>query len=167
MFEERTEGSLEVGKLVDFVILLQDPTNIEPTTIADIRVTETVKEGITVFRLTAAGGKTARDAVGDALGRLLLVMAHATPMAVAMGSPGFARLLAQVPAKRPPDNDQQFNGPQTHVFGNHLVHRQVVVQQGEAAQSQLALRRHDRYRHAMGLNTFASLGHALALWATR
>jgi predicted amidohydrolase YtcJ len=50
-FEEKTKGSLEVGKLADFVILSKDPTKVEPTTIADIKVTETVKEGKTIFRL--------------------------------------------------------------------------------------------------------------------
>jgi predicted amidohydrolase YtcJ len=50
-FEEKTKGSLEVGKLADFVVLSKDPTQVEPTTIADIKVTETVKEGRTIFRL--------------------------------------------------------------------------------------------------------------------
>lgn len=50
-FEEKTKGSLEVGKLADFAILSKDPTAVEPTTIADIKVTETVKEGKTIFRL--------------------------------------------------------------------------------------------------------------------
>jgi len=50
-FEEKTKGSLEMGKLADFVILSKDPTKVEPATLADIRVTETVKEGKTIFRL--------------------------------------------------------------------------------------------------------------------
>ncbi len=50
-FEEKTKGSIEVGKLGDLVILSKDPTAVEPTTIADIKVTETIKEGKTIFRL--------------------------------------------------------------------------------------------------------------------
>jgi hypothetical protein len=50
-FEEKTKGSLEPGKLADFAILSKDPTAVEPTTIADIKVTETVKDGKTIFRL--------------------------------------------------------------------------------------------------------------------
>jgi predicted amidohydrolase YtcJ len=49
-FEEKTKGSLEPGKLADFAILSKDPTAVEPTSIADIEVTETVKEGKTIFK---------------------------------------------------------------------------------------------------------------------
>jgi predicted amidohydrolase YtcJ/putative hemolysin len=48
--EETMKGSIEPGKLADFAILSQDPTQVAPTTIADIQVTETVKEGKTIFR---------------------------------------------------------------------------------------------------------------------
>ena len=51
IFEEKAKGSLEVGKLADFVILSKDPESVEATTIAEIEVAETVKEGKTVFRL--------------------------------------------------------------------------------------------------------------------
>ena len=50
-FEEKTKGSLERGKLADFAILSQDPTKVQPATIADIKVIETIKEGKTIFRL--------------------------------------------------------------------------------------------------------------------
>jgi predicted amidohydrolase YtcJ len=52
-FEEGTKGSLEPGKLADFAILSRDPTTGDPTTIDRIKVTETVKEGKTIFRLAA------------------------------------------------------------------------------------------------------------------
>jgi predicted amidohydrolase YtcJ len=52
-FEETSKGSLEPGKLADFAILSKDPTAVEPTTIADIKVTETIKEGKTIFALKA------------------------------------------------------------------------------------------------------------------
>jgi hypothetical protein len=60
-FEEKTKGSLEPGKLADFVILSKDPTAVEPATIADIEVTETIKEGRTIFRLEP-GARAAGDA---------------------------------------------------------------------------------------------------------
>ncbi len=57
-FEEGTKGSLESGKLADFAILSRDPTTGDPRTIDTIKVTETVKEGKTIFRL-AAGQQSA------------------------------------------------------------------------------------------------------------
>jgi hypothetical protein len=52
-YEEKSKGSIEVGKLADFVILSRDPTQGDPNTIDQIKVTETIKEGTTVFALTA------------------------------------------------------------------------------------------------------------------
>jgi predicted amidohydrolase YtcJ len=75
--EEKAKGSLEVGKLADLAILSQDPTAVDPTTIASIRVTETVKEGTTVFRLTPAEMRQAATrGSGEGLGKLLGAMAH-------------------------------------------------------------------------------------------
>jgi len=51
-FEEDTKGTIEVGKLADFVILDKDPTTVDPETLDQIKVTETIKEGVTVFNLT-------------------------------------------------------------------------------------------------------------------
>ena len=50
--EEELKGSLKVGKLADFVILSKDPTAVDPETIDQIKVTETVKEGTTIYALT-------------------------------------------------------------------------------------------------------------------
>lgn len=47
--EEKTKGTLEQGKLADLVILEQNPLKVDPRTIKDIKVLQTIKEGETVF----------------------------------------------------------------------------------------------------------------------
>jgi len=50
--EESTKGSIEVGKLADFVILSGDPTAVDPETLDQLEVVETIKEGVTVYEST-------------------------------------------------------------------------------------------------------------------
>jgi len=47
--EEKSKGTLEAGKLADLVVLDKNPLKVESTTIKDIAVLETIKEGKTVF----------------------------------------------------------------------------------------------------------------------
>lgn len=49
-FEENTKGTLAVGKLADLVILDKNPLMIDPMAIKDVKVLETIKEGVIVFR---------------------------------------------------------------------------------------------------------------------
>lgn len=50
--EEKDKGSIEVGKFADFVILTEDPTAIDPETLIDVKVAETIKEGVSIYVAT-------------------------------------------------------------------------------------------------------------------
>ncbi len=48
-FEEGKKGSLTVGKLADMVVLDKNPLKVDPMTLKDIVVLETIKEGKTIY----------------------------------------------------------------------------------------------------------------------
>jgi predicted amidohydrolase YtcJ len=48
-FEEDRKGNLETGKLADLVILSDDPLAVDPMAIMDIRVMQTIKDGVVVY----------------------------------------------------------------------------------------------------------------------
>ena len=50
-FELDSKGSIEVGKLADFVVLSKDPTAVDPETLDTLKVLMTIKEGTVVFAL--------------------------------------------------------------------------------------------------------------------
>ncbi len=52
-FEEKSKGSIEVGKLADLVVLSANPLTADPSTIADIAIEQTIKEGKPVYTRAA------------------------------------------------------------------------------------------------------------------
>ena len=49
-FEEKTKGTIEVGKLADFVILSENPLSVPEGQLADLKVLETIKEGKSIYK---------------------------------------------------------------------------------------------------------------------
>jgi hypothetical protein len=65
IFEEDRKGSIEKGKLADFVILTEDPTAIAPETLDKIVVAETIKEGVTIYTAPPEKLKKAESGSGS------------------------------------------------------------------------------------------------------
>ncbi len=82
-FEEKTKGSIEVGKLADLVILDQDPTAVDPETLDRLKVVQTIKEGVVVFERDAAAAADPSYEQGQ--------LAFTRPS-------GWPRVIADVPA---------------------------------------------------------------------
>jgi predicted amidohydrolase YtcJ len=49
-FEEKTKGTIEKGKVADFVILDKNPLKIEPTDLQNLEVLETIKGGARIYK---------------------------------------------------------------------------------------------------------------------
>lgn len=77
-FEEGTKGSIEPGKLADFVVLSEDPTAIDPERLGDLEIEQTIKKGKTIYQRQANSGEAHANsaAVGDVLSRVLNKWQH-------------------------------------------------------------------------------------------
>ncbi len=49
-FEEKTKGSIEVGKLADLVVLSDNPLAVPEDQLDDLKVLETIKEWVSIYR---------------------------------------------------------------------------------------------------------------------
>ncbi|MFA7624036.1 MAG: amidohydrolase, partial [Pusillimonas sp.] len=73
-FEEDSKGSIEPGKIADFVILSEDPTAIDPEKLADVKVSQTIKRGKVIFSRDDNPSQASVDpdvAMGDVMTRML------------------------------------------------------------------------------------------------
>jgi len=50
-FEEKTKGTIETGKVADFVILDKNPLKIDPMELQNLEVLETIKGGESIYSL--------------------------------------------------------------------------------------------------------------------
>ena len=96
-FEENDKGSIEVGKLADFVILSKDPTAVDPETLAELEVRETIKEGKSIYKAGVREGRLQyrpRPGGADPYARFLHTLALAREV------DGMAAELARFPPDR-------------------------------------------------------------------
>ncbi|MEL6206107.1 MAG: amidohydrolase [Pseudomonadota bacterium] len=66
-FEEDSKGSIEVGKIADFVILSDDPEAVDPETLAEIDVLATIKENLVIYE-AADGVREGRAPISPFMG---------------------------------------------------------------------------------------------------
>jgi hypothetical protein len=62
-FEEDSKGTIEVGKLADFVILSDNPMKVPEDQLDDLKVLETIKEGKSIYRRSNEGAVLSSPAV--------------------------------------------------------------------------------------------------------
>lgn len=109
-FEEDQKGSIETGKLADLVILSDDPTAVDPETLDQLKVVETIKEGSTVFKLEENAAEVAKridparnESYGAAFSRFLQAAAsHRDFLALPekMRTPVALKLMSKSPHQK-------------------------------------------------------------------
>ena len=120
-FEEDAKGSIEAGKLADFVILDQDPTAVDPETLDQIKVLETIKEGVTIFDIAEMNASAASLQPGGAA-----ELAFTRAVAMVGSYPIVSITTMAVPASAAPRPDSQhhvwWSGPLIPASGEMSFH---------------------------------------------
>jgi adenine deaminase len=78
--EVKNKGSIEVGKLADFVILSDNPITMDRSKIADVKVLQTIKEGKVVYEWKDTQAKSSSCMDSDACLRKLAQMSDNSSM---------------------------------------------------------------------------------------
>jgi predicted amidohydrolase YtcJ len=84
-FEEDSKGSIDVGKLADLVILSADPTAVDPETLDQIKVVETIKEGKSIYVADQAADSSKAGKVSDSCAWNEKCFANAAATLASMG----------------------------------------------------------------------------------
>jgi len=144
--EQDSKGTLEVGKLADFVILDKDPLRVEPIAIRDITVVETVKEGETIYPARAGELPPLKLPAGDPA-RTYSWTSHVCDMASVNSAGGREWMLTalngeKIETAKPPSI--LFEGGRLAIFGgvNRLTGSYALVRDtvtmGDLASTRMA-----------------------------
>ncbi len=121
--EQDQKGTLEVGKLADLVILDRNPLEVDPRTIKDIKVVETIKEGVTIYPPPSGFDETTQTltaSVGNSAAMTRMWRAHVCDMAEVNQAAGKEWTLVSLSGKpitvtKPPT--MKFERGRVSIFG--------------------------------------------------
>jgi predicted amidohydrolase YtcJ/heat shock protein HslJ len=139
--EQASKGTLEAGKRADLVILDKDPLQVDPKAIKDIRVVETIKDGVSIFP-APAGFEKPLKAPSKYAGMSYMWRAHVCDMAEVNQAAGKEWTLVSLDGKpvaagKPPT--MKFERGKLAMFGgvNRMSGSYALIDNGSVTLGQL------------------------------
>ena len=139
--EQASKGTLEAGKRADLVILNKDPLKVDPKAIKDIKVVETIKDGVSIFP-APAGFEKPLKASSKYTGMSYMWRAHVCDMAEVNQAAGKEWILVSLNGKpvatdKPPT--MKFERGKLAIFGgvNRMSGSYALIDNGSVTLGQL------------------------------
>ena len=139
--EQASKGTLEAGKRADLVILNKDPLQVDPKAIKDIKVVETIKDGVSIFP-APAGFEKPLKASSKYAGMSYMWRAHVCDMAEVNQAAGKEWILVSLNGKpvatdKPPT--MKFERGKLAIFGgvNRMSGSYALIDNGSITLGQL------------------------------
>ena len=139
--EQASKGTLEAGKRADLVILNKDPLQVDPKAIKDIKVVETIKDGVSIFP-APAGFEKPLKASSKYAGMSYMWRAHVCDMAEVNQAAGKEWILVSLNGKpvatdKPPT--MKFERGKLAIFGgvNRMSGSYALIDNGSVTLGQL------------------------------
>lgn len=139
--EQASKGTLEAGKRADLVILNKDPLQVDPKAIKDIKVVETIKDGVSIFP-APAGFEKPLQASSKYAGMSYMWRAHVCDMAEVNQAAGKEWILVSLNGKpvatdKPPT--MKFERGKLAIFGgvNRMSGSYALIDNGSITLGQL------------------------------